>query len=1002
MKNFCICLLALLLCLPSVAQTRKVSISLTDESNGEPVAFATVSLTPKGASKASKYVLSDADGRATIEKVQKGSYTLKAELLGYRSYSSEISVSDKDLDLGKVKMSLDTQVLDAASVSAVGNPITVKKDTIEYNASSFKTTDNDMLEQLLKKLPGVEVASDGTVTANGETINKITIDGKTFFLDDPSLATKNIPAKIVEKVKVVEKKSDQAMFTGIDDGEEETIIDLSIKKGMMNGWFGNVMGGGGHDIQTVGFGQPARWQGAAMVGNFTDKRQISVILNANNTNNRGFNDMAGSMMGAMRGGGGGMGRGGGMWGQNSGILTSWMGGVNGAWSLLDNRMDLAGNYLYNGSSKDVFESTDKITYRDNGYDLVTSSDGFSNTLSQGHRFGVRLEHKFSDKTSILFEPQVNFGGGNYDEYSSTTTLTQNGELRDSTNKGFSNTSGANKNWSTSGFLLFRQKIGEKAGRTFSVNLRYNYSHNELGGFNQSMTQIFNDGVWNDSPVNQRIDSKSNSASINTRAVYTEPLTDKLFLEASYQYRWSRSTQVKDSWDSGSNSIITDDQGYGRLVYDREGEILNTIYSNEIINNAQTHSAGLTLQYQTKKLRAQIGGLFQPTITDNITNGEKYSSIKYNWSPQAMLSYDINDNADFRLFYRGRSSQPSTSQLIPVPDNSDPLNVSFGNPYLTPYFSHSIRGMFGYTNRKNFFSIRGNISAGIVQDGISNAQWYDEAGVRYAMPMNGPLSGNFAFRYFLNSPIAKSNFSISNMGAISYSSSATYTGLSGKSAELTSRYYDPESAAFDYERFHKDFFSNASTENLEDWFLTNRTSTLSLTERLKFTYRNDFVEASVSGRTRMNKPWYTLESASEKITWANSVQAEMLWTIPGGVGINADCSYNWYNGYATAQEPECILNAEITKLLFKNRFTLALKCYDILNQAKTLTVTDTEGYHSEVRNNTLGRYVILSLTWRFGNFGKAGQQMNARRGPGGPGPGHGGPRGPMGGPGPMRM
>ena len=200
MRKFVFCIVSIFLSISAIAQTRKVTLSLEDASNGEAVSFATVSLTPKGASKASKYTLSDASGNASLEKVQKGSYTLKAELLGYKTYSLEISVADKDLALGKVKMEQDSQVLDAASVSAVGNPITVKKDTIEYNASSFRTTDNDMLEQLLKKLPGVEVDSDGKVTANGEEIKKITIDGKTFFLDDPSLATKNIPAKIVEKV----------------------------------------------------------------------------------------------------------------------------------------------------------------------------------------------------------------------------------------------------------------------------------------------------------------------------------------------------------------------------------------------------------------------------------------------------------------------------------------------------------------------------------------------------------------------------------------------------------------------------------------------------------------------------------------------------------------------------------------------------------------------------------------------------------------------------------
>ena len=223
-----------------------VSLKLVDEKTGEPVGFATVSLTVKGETEAAKYVLTDSDGIAEVTKVKKGTYMLKAELMGYVAHEQEITV-EKALDLGTIRMKEDVEVLDAASVSAVGNPIVVKKDTVEYNASSFKTTDNDMLEDLLKKLPGVEVSSDGSITANGETITKIMVDGKEFFMDDPQLASKNLPANMVEKVKVVERKSEQAMFTGIDEGQEEFIIDISIYKGMMDGWFGNAMAGGGLD-----------------------------------------------------------------------------------------------------------------------------------------------------------------------------------------------------------------------------------------------------------------------------------------------------------------------------------------------------------------------------------------------------------------------------------------------------------------------------------------------------------------------------------------------------------------------------------------------------------------------------------------------------------------------------------------------------------------------------------------------------------------------------------
>ena len=345
-RTFTLTLLAFLVGIVASAQNQvSVKLKLVDSKTSEPVSFATVSLTVKGEDTPAKYVLSDSEGKAELLKVRHNTYILRAELMGYKTHTQEVKV-EKSVDLGEVKMEEDVEVLDAARVTDVGNPIIIRKDTIEYTASSFKTSDSDMLEELLKKLPGVEVEADGSITANGETISKITIDGKTFFLDDPQLASKNIPAKLIERVKVVEKKSDQAIFTGIDDGEHETVIDLTMKPGMMQGWFGNIMGGGGHDVPGAGSDMNDwRYQGAAMVGRFTDKSQISIILNGNNTNNRGFNDMAGSMMQGMRGGGGGMGRGMGGWGRGNGITTSWMGGLNGAFTLLDDKMDLAGNYL---------------------------------------------------------------------------------------------------------------------------------------------------------------------------------------------------------------------------------------------------------------------------------------------------------------------------------------------------------------------------------------------------------------------------------------------------------------------------------------------------------------------------------------------------------------------------------------------------------------------------------------------------------------------------------
>ncbi len=979
-----------------------VKVKLTDAKSSAPVAFATVSVTVKGEKAPLKYVLSDAGGNASIVKLKKGTYVLKAELMGYKTVQRDINV-EKNIELGEIKMTEDAEVLDAAKVTDVGNPIVVKKDTIEYTASSFKTSDNDMLEELLKKLPGVEVEADGTITANGETIKKITIDGKTFFLDDPQLASKNIPAKLVEKVKVVEKKSDQAQFTGIDDGEEETVIDLSFKPGMKQGWFGNVMGGGGHDVPGGGSSMNDwRYQGAAMIGRFTDKSQISLILNGNNTNNRGFNDMSGSMMQGMRGGGGGMGRGQGGWGRGNGITTSWMGGLNGAFDFFDGDMQLGGNYLHNGTITDVIEESSKITYLDDGSRLINrqggamdedgNPDGVNHTMTLGHRFGVRLEHKFSENTSIIFEPQVNFGNGSYSELSAFQTDTELDGVRSTTNKGKTSNIGKNNNWQTSGFLLFRQRLG-KQGRTLSVNVRYSFSGNELNGFNRSLTSVNTTPdaleeniIWADEIVNQRFGLTANSSSLSGRVVYTEPLTKHLFLEANYRYGWSENYSKKKTYRSLTNVI---DEETGLPIFNPDSKEEDERYSNKIFNRALTQRAGVNLSWQKDKFRAQLGASINPTDTYNKTTGhEDYRSQVINWSPQAMLNYEFNDNSNIRFFYFGRSAQPSTSQLLPVPDNSNPLNISLGNPNLDPYFTHNLRGMFGYTNKKTFTSVHARFGGSVVENSITNAQWYDNKGVQYSIPVNGPGTGSADMRVMANSPFGRTGLSIFSMTFARYNQSTSYIG---KNSFDTSKYYDAENAKFDYGAFATDFPDLGAS----DLFVTNRIQILSFTQRLRLTYRNDFVEVTAGGRTRMSKSWYTMENAQVNPTWNNQVDASMNWTIPWGINLIADVDYNWYNGYTTPQEDEVILNAEITKLLFKDRMTLAVKAYDILGQSKNLSVTDASNYHQETRNNTLGRYIIISLTYRFGNFsgGKAGRGPGGMRGPGGPPGGFsGGPRG----------
>ena len=811
----------------ALAQSYSVKAVLKDGSDKTPLAFATAALSKAGdKDKAIAYTLSEENGAVEFTELKPGSYVLKAELMGYKPLVKEFKIVDKDIDLGVLTASVDYRQLDAAKVTDRGNPIQMKRDTIAFTASTFKTTDNDMLEDLIKKIPGMEVSENGTITHNGKEISKITIDGKTFFLNDPQIATKNLPAKIVDKLKVIEKKSDQAEFTGIDDGEEETILDLTVKPGMMKGAFGNLMAGGGHDLPSTSVEGDWRFQTAGFLGNFTDKYQISAVLNANNTNNRGFNDMAGSMMGGMRGG---MGRGQGGWGGGNGITTSYMAGVNGGTNLFDGNMEISGNGMFNHSSKSVLEDSFKETRLDD-YSLLYDSEGNSNTQTWGAGFGMRMEHKFSENTSIIFEPRLNFGGGSFAETENTLTRTWNYSQTDTldTNSSTSLQSGNNRNLSTSGFALLRQKLGIP-GRTLTVMGSYDLSRNRIfDGLNKSNTITY-DSQGNESgttPIDQSYKQESNSTSLWARATFTQPLAEKLFAEINASYSWSESNSNKSTYDNLNGGALVDS------------------YTNDIFNRFTSQTVGANLLYQPGEARFQLGFSLIPSQMRNRTNsGSSYqidtTITRFNWSPQLMIYTPLGENGSLRFNYRGRSNTPSTKQLITVPDNSNPLAVSFGNPNLAPYFSHNLNGDFRWNNKKTYASVNARWNASYTQDPIVNASWYTN-GIAYSMPVNGPAGMNVNFNIFANIPVPNTKFTFGNMTRVGWSANSSYVGR-----DIDTDKYLLSDGSLDYKEFFGDY------EQIRAKLEENRTNTFSVMERVRAIWRSDALELELSGRTRMN-------------------------------------------------------------------------------------------------------------------------------------------------------
>lgn len=942
--------------LSAQAQGYNIKLKLVDSKTGAGVEYATVSLTKAGETSVYKYTQTDGDGNAAIKGVASGKYRIAGILMGYDSYEEDIEVKGNS-DLGEKKMNVQVNFLEGATVTSVGNPIVVKKDTIEHNVALMKSSDNDVLEDLLKRLPGVEVSSDGSITANGKTINKIYVDGKSFFLDDPSLASKNLPAKIIDKVRVVEKKSEQAEFTGIDDGEEETVLDLGIKKGMMNGWFGNFMGGAGYDLQGKDATNDLRYQGAAMVANFTDKTQIAVIGNANNTNNRGFGDMMASSMGGMRGGGmrGGQG-GGGM--RGNGISSSYMLGLNGG-RTWDNKSELVGNVMGNGNERYVEEMTEKTTFKDDGSSLISKDKGTNQTNTYGVRAGARADWKVSKTTSLLFEPSFRLGWGNFREDSEFETLRESAAgARNLVNDGTSLSTGDSRSQNANGRLLWRQRLG-KAGRTMSVNARYGFSNTTMDGYNFSETNTYADGR-NVSVVDQKYDQVSRSNSFNTRFSYTEPLGGNFYIEGNYSFNYNNNRSAKNTYDKNSAGIYN--------VLDRQ-------YTSDVTNKVYRHSAGFSVKKQEEGYNITVGANFQPQKTVNsrkVAGGDTTLTLNvFNWSPNARIDFNFSDYQMLRFNYRGQSNQPSISQMMPIPDNSNPQKITLGNMALAPSFTHNIGAMYRSTDTETFASFDANANVRYNASSIVNARWNDRNGVQYSVPVNNN-EGTFSANTFLmfNSPIGQSGFSVMSFTNGNFSNGVSFVG---KDDQIISD-------------------NPASYLDIEHNFTRNGYRTVSAGENLRLIYRNDLLEVSVNGGTRYSQTWYDVNEESKPATWTSNVGGNFILNSDV-ININTNARYSFYNGYGSDfNDPTFVWNAEISKQLFKNRFTIAVKAYDILNQSRNTYRTTMDDYVLDTRNNTLGRYVILSLTYRFGTFG-------GRGGHGGPGMGPGG-HGPMGGRGPM--
>jgi len=933
-KIYLIVLSVLVLQFGSYAQKGNGSArgTLQDSVSAAPLADATVSVVRAKDSSLISFTITSNSGFFEIKNIEPGTYNLVASFTGMQTLKQQfvISADHTVADFGTIKLSRNYKALNEVVIKDDA-PVKVKGDTVEFRAESFKSVKpNATVEDLLKKMPGMEVAKDGTVKSQGEQVQKVYVDGKEFFGNDPKLATKNIAQDMVESIQVYDDMSEQAKFTQMDDGSRSKTINIKLKKDKKNGLFGKAMAGAGTD---------SRYQSSLSLNRFVASRQISLIGSANNLDKQGFSfsDVASTMgMGSFGGGGmmggrgmmfGGGGFGGGSGG--SGISSPLSVGLN----YRDNwgtKVNISGS-LFGSSTKSVldqsrFRSEKPIPDLDSS--TLSDSRTRSNDLNQNLRFNLRLEYKIDSVNSLLYYPSITFQNSEGHSFDTTgiaasinggpyyTALTQK-RVNDNNREGYT----MNQN------LLFRHRFS-KRGRTLTVGITstVNESNGEGSTFSPYNYFTKTGSIYRpqllDQQSKQKIDGFNNTISTS----YTEPIGRNKMLELNYAYTNNHSTSDRKTFDKDPASDKYD--------------VINAPLTNYFENDYISHRIGANFRVQQRKYNFQLGigeqfndlsGRSVRALNNKDTTVQQNTVNLY---PTANFNYNFARNKALRFRYSGRSNQPSISQLQDVPDVSNPLQVRTGNPELRQEFSNSFNLNYNTFNIINFRYFSANLSYNQTSNKIVNSQDTLSKGVTIIKPvnLNGGYSGNGFFTLglpFRNPKLKGSSFNSTTMA------------MYNRDVSLL---------------FNKHNYT--------------RTLVLTQTEGINYTYKEKLdigLRASISyNMTRYD----SMLKRPNVDYWSQTYSADMTFDLPKNFVLETDFDYYLTTGQTEGYNRNIpLLNASLSKLMFKNKAgQLKLEVHDIFNQNQSLNRNTGANYFEDVRTNVIQRYFMLSFTYSLNRMG----------------------------------